>query len=509
MPLYFPAFAALARAPLPRPICRPEHKPYKSHLSLPAAWSGLLTPIPLAPFQCLSACALALACGMAVAQTTTTDHLHHKAAAASATAHSPAHRWSEANDTVGQFQRGHIDLLRWEQRNNPLTNPADNTGTRAAPLSLEQALRMALQNQPRWLSREGMSPPERAQLNTAYQERVLQVRRAWFEAVTSHQSAQYSRQILQAAEAGAELAERMARIGNWSRARQMQEELLLWDARTRVQNADLQALRNALALWQLTGDPLPDADAGQGPQTPPAPGTSGPDPTAEKPEAPNLLQALPGWLRLPPLPHLPPPESSPLATLEARTLAAHLPWSAAQAQAQRMLTGQHARSLAQARLAMAQASPAQDAAQESSRSLGQPKLPQLSNRAPWSHSAEAALQAQADADAWQRQIRADVRVAHAALHNALTHAAQSRQEVLRLHTALQQENLLRYNGMLSSTWELLASARQRIQTVDAAHQAQHQAWLAWADLQAVLSGLPYTGRPGAATSPSTTPPAGH
>lgn len=131
MPLYFPAFAALARAPLPRPICRPEHKPYKGHFSLPAAWSGLLTPIPLAPFQCLSACALALACGMAVAQTTTPDHLHHKAAAASATAHSPAHRWSEANDTVGQFQRGHIDLLRWEQRNNPLTNPADKTATRA------------------------------------------------------------------------------------------------------------------------------------------------------------------------------------------------------------------------------------------------------------------------------------------------------------------------------------------------------------------------------------------
>ena len=509
MPLYFPAFAVLTRAPLPRPICRPEHKPCNGHLSLTAAWCGLLTPIPLAPFQCLSVCALVLACGMAVAQTTTPDHLHHKTPAASSAVHSPAHRWSEANDTVGQYQRGHIDLLRWEQRNNPPTNPEDKTDTLSAPLSLELALRMALQNQPRWLSREGMSPPERAHLNTAYQERVLQVRRAWFEAVTSQQSAQYSRQILQAAEAGAELAERMARIGNWSRARQMQEELLLWDARTRVRNADLQALRNALALWQLTGDPQPDATAGLGPQKPPTPGTSGPDQATEKPSAQALHQALPRWWHLPPLPHLPPPESIPLATLEARTLAAHLPWSTAQAQAQRLLAGQHARSLAQAGLAMAHGSPTRDAADESSRWLSQPNLPQLSNRAPWSHSAEAALQAQADADAWQRQIRADVRVAHAALHNALTHAAQSRQEVLRLHTALKQENLLRYNGMLSSTWELLASARQRIQTVDAAHQAQHHAWLAWTDLQAVLSGLPYTGRPGAATSPSSPQPAGH
>ena len=50
--------------------------------------------------------------------------------------------------------------------------------------------------------------------------------------------------MLSAAEAGAELAQRMARLGNWSRARQMQEELLLWDARAGLQNAELQALQS-------------------------------------------------------------------------------------------------------------------------------------------------------------------------------------------------------------------------------------------------------------------------
>lgn len=479
--------------------------PVHSAWPAPPAGRGPLIRHTIASASRLAVCSVAMACGLALAQTPP-PHLHPAPPAA----HSPekprasSNIWSEANDTVGQFRRGHIDLLRWEQNHRPPTVAEDPTSTNTAPLSLPQALHMALHNQPRWWGREGMSAAERARLNTAYQARVLQVRRAWIEAVTAQQSAQYSRQILQAAEAGAELAERMARIGNWSRARQMQEELLLWDAHTRVQNADLQALHSALALWQLTGDPQPGAaDTGQ--QTPPAPHTSGPSHTPGKPGTPGRQQALPSGWHLPPLPDLPQPERRDLATLEARALAAHQPGSAAQADAQRLLTGQHASSLAQARLALAQNSPAPDSAGEASYL----KPPQLSDRTPWSHSAEAALQAQADADAWQRQIRADVRVAHAALHSALTHAAQSRQEVLRLHTALEQETLLRYNGMLSSTWELLASARQRIQSVDAAHQAQRQAWLAWADLQAVIGGLPYTGQPGTSTSPSTPQPAGH
>ena len=42
--------------------------------------------------------------------------------------------------------------------------------------------------------------------------------------------------------------------------------------------------------------------------------------------------------------------------------------------------------------------------------------------------------------------------------------------------------------MLSSTWDLLASARARLQSESAAHLAQRDAWLAYIDLQAVLSG---------------------
>ena len=376
--------------------------------------------------------------------------------------------WQDANGAVGQFQRGHIDLLRWEQQNTPPLPPEPALVTGPSALTLDAAQALALQAQPQWLLRPGMSGPEQAEQHTRLQDRVLQVRRAWTAAVADQQSARYSRQVLSAAEAGAELAERMARIGNFSRARQMQEELILWDARARLKSADLQAHQSLQNLWQLLGQSM---------------------------SARALAEALPG------LPELPKPVLAEPDKLEQQALAAHPQWAAAQTEAPRLLQGQAPGSLTAVRQALAQSTP---------QSRGETvRMARMPTNTPWNHSTINALQSQLEADAIQRQIRADVRVAHAALHSALTHAAQSRQEVLRLHTALQQESLLRYNGMLSSTWDLLASARQRIQSVDAAHQAQRQAWLAWADLQAVISGLPYTGRPGAATSPSSPQPAGH
>jgi hypothetical protein len=93
---------------------------------------------------------------------------------------------------------------------------------------------------------------------------------------------------------------------------------------------------------------------------------------------------------------------------------------------------------------------------------------------------------------------------------AVEQAQVSQSELLRLARASEQETLWRYNGMLASTWQLLASARHRIEAVDAALQARRQAWHAYFDLQAVLAGLPYTGAvsmPSAGT-PSTSKP-GH
>ena len=49
-------------------------------------------------------------------------------------------------------------------------------------------------------------------------------RKAWFAAVAANQGARYQQQTLDAAEAAAELARRMAEVGNWSRLQQAREQ---------------------------------------------------------------------------------------------------------------------------------------------------------------------------------------------------------------------------------------------------------------------------------------------
>lgn len=129
----------------------------------------------------------------------------------------------------------------------------------------------------------------------------------------------------------------------------------------------------------------------------------------------------------------------------------------------------------------------------------------------WGHAFENAWQARLQADRLARQVRADVQMALNAFRVANQSAQHTQAQVLRLHTELSQETLLRYNGMLKSTWDLLASVRARIDSVDAALQAQRQRWLAHADLMAVLAGLPYADSASATdtTNPSNSRTAGH
>jgi hypothetical protein len=63
-----------------------------------------------------------------------------------------------------------------------------------------------------------------------------------------------------------------------------------------------------------------------------------------------------------------------------------------------------------------------------------------------------------------------------------------------LRKTISDEQLLRYNGMLLSVFDLLADSRESIATVRMALAAQEQFWLMDANLQSALVGLP-TGEP--------------
>ena len=384
--------------------------------------------------------------------------------------------WQDANRAVGQFPRGHVDLLRWEQNNMPPIpdTPAHPDGGK---LTLALAMRLALQDEALWL-KPGMSAAESAAVSQQVTAARLDVQRLWVNAVVARQSVAHSGDVLAVAQAGAELGQRMAQVGNWSRARQMEQELTLWDARARADKAQLQADRALQALWQRIG-------AGMTPQA--------------------LAQQLP--------PHLPVdlPAHSPVdvqaelsleavASLQTQALQAHLRWPVDELQARRLSAGQ---GLTAQEL---------QAAQQALQALAGQELPMWDPRTMrWGHAFENALQARLRADRLARQVRADVQNALAAFRLASQTARHTRAKVLRLHTELAQETLLRYNGMLKSTWDLLASVRTRIDSVDAALQAQRQHWLAHADLMAVLAGLPYADSASASdtTNPSNTRTAGH
>ena len=365
---------------------------------------------------------------------------------------SPPPSWQDANKAVAEFPRGQIDLLRWEQKNKPQP-PKDAASLQAGQLSLERAIQLALRDPVEWL-KPGMSSVEIAEIRQNTAARRGQVQRLWVEAVASKQSVQHSRDLLEVAEAGAELGRRMAEVGNWSRARQIEEELQLWEARSRLDNAELQSEQALNALWQHIGAQI---------------------------SVQEVAQQLPT--------HLPlrwPDEWSPavledLTALQNQALKANPRWTLLDTHARRLMSGLGsgaAEQFANIEKALREAPTNQPPHFDPRRML-------------WGHSLENALKAKADADRLARQIQADVRGAVAA-YKTMRKSAQTRQaEVLRLHTELEQETLLRFNGMLKSTWDLLASTRTRIQSVEAALQAQRQVGLAHADLTGVLAGLPY------------------
>jgi outer membrane protein TolC len=74
--------------------------------------------------------------------------------------------------------------------------------------------------------------------------------------------------------------------------------------------------------------------------------------------------------------------------------------------------------------------------------------------------------------------------------DSLALALQYRDRLVPLQATIVGQNLLRYNGMLASAFDLLADARQQALTVQQAIAAQRDFWLADAACQAAAVGIP-------------------
>lgn len=88
------------------------------------------------------------------------------------------------------------------------------------------------------------------------------------------------------------------------------------------------------------------------------------------------------------------------------------------------------------------------------------------------------------------KVRSQARTAYFSYRSAFDIAQHLQTEVLPTRKFIHDELLLRYNGMLTSVFDVLADSQLQTQTMQAAVSAQRDFWLAHADLQAVLAGAP-------------------
>lgn len=299
---------------------------------------------------------------------------------------------------------------------------------------------------------------EQAKLTAAAQAVGLAnaTRKAYFTAVAAAQSAAFAEQVRTAAEASSELAERMSKVGNWSKLDQARERAFYQDAVTQLARTRHEATASREQLVRLLG--LWDTQ-----------------------------QALTLPDRLPDLPK----EPAQFANAESQAIAQRLDLLVA-----RRDTDATARTLGLTKptrfINVLDAGYANKSASGAPRENGYEialELPLFDWGGARVAQAEA-LYMQAvnrTADTAVR-ARSEVREAYSAYRTTYDVARHYRDEVVPLRKRISDEVLLRYNGMLASVFELLADSREQLAAVNTAIETQRDFWIAETTLQAAIHG---------------------
>lgn len=358
--------------------------------------------------------------------------------------------WRAANDAVGALLRGHLDVLRWERQNR--ASQAASTDA-PPPAALTQWVGLALNAHPELLAMSSASELERAQLKRRTRLLALQVERAWLKAASARRHLALQSQAVSAAQVAADLARRMAQLGNWNEQTALRHTLVLEQARAAQAVAELDAESATLALWSMLKAHLSPAD---------------------------LANALP--LELPAL-----PERGGSQASEAK---AEMQALIDEAKRQHPVFG--LREVSMQRLKRtANAGLLKAAEQDLKR---QAQTPADEWPAQWRMSPNAVkdvhedVYALAEHERMGRVIEAAVRQAWLRWETAEALAQDYAKRQVALNVRLEELAVQEYNGMFKSTWDLLATARARIAALMAENRAQEQAWLANLSLRSVLAG---------------------
>ena len=299
---------------------------------------------------------------------------------------------------------------------------------------------------------------EQAQLQAAFDAVGIatETRRAYFSAVAAQQLVRYDQQVKDAADASNELARRMVQVGNFNKLAQMRQQAFYADATSQLARAQHQVVaerERLIRLLGLSGEQLHF----------------------------TLPDRLPELLKEP----VEPKDAEQIAmdkrldVLMAKRSTEAMAKSLGLTQATRMVNVLHA----------GYANKSQTGEQLQKGYEIELELPLFDFGSTRVARAEATYMQSMNRTAEVAiNARSEVRETYSAYRTAYDLAKHHRDEVVPLRKRISDENLLRYNGMLISVFELLADSRDQIASVTGYVESLRDYWIAETNLQTALTG---------------------
>ena len=285
-----------------------------------------------------------------------------------------------------------------------------------------------------------------------------ETRKAYYLAVAADETVRFARQVQQTADAGAELARRMASVGNWNKLQHAREQGFYADAALNLARAEQarttarERLTRLMGLWgEQTEFKLP--------------------------------------VRLPDLPKAP----TEMTAVEAVAMTQRLDLQSARLSAEQL-----AKNLGLTRATrfvnVLELGLVRNSSNEAPTQRGYAisfELPLFDWGGARVAKAESIyMQAVHRAAETAINARSEVRAAYLGYRSHYDIARHYRDEIVPTRKRISDENLLRYNGMLIGVFELLADARSQIVAVNGYIEALRDFWIAQADLEMALIGRP-------------------
>jgi outer membrane protein TolC len=314
---------------------------------------------------------------------------------------------------------------------------------------------------------------EQAQLQAAYESvgTAAEARKAFFEAVAAQQLVGYFAQVKAAADASNDLAKRMVLAGNFSKLAQMREQSFYSDAVTNLAKAQHQAVAAREALVRALG-------------------LSGSQLDVKLPD------------RLPDLPAAPAEPKDAEQTAMDKRLDVLMAKRSTEATAKSLGLSKATRFVNVLHMGYQNKSATGEALSQGYEI--ELELPMFDFGSARVARAEATyMQSMNRTAAVAIKARSEVRESYSAYRTSYDVAKHFRDEVVPLRKRISEENLLRYNGMLASVFDLLSDSKDQVTGVVGAVEALRDYWLAETNLQTAVTGRSPSGGSGVGAAKAT------